>query len=173
LKTKVFFMILFLFLCINPKIKAQDVYKLWEGQEIPFYKVNNLTEYEKESWGVMCVHDVTEPTLTIYKANGENSGHSVIVFPGGGYTVEAIYHEGHDIAEILADRGITTAVLKYRLPNPVTSDKPYLVPLTDARRALKLLREKAGQSGITSGKSGVMGFSGGNYLATGASLSKS
>ena len=33
-------------------------------------KENTLKEYEKEAWGTMCVFDITEPTLTIYKAEG-------------------------------------------------------------------------------------------------------
>lgn len=167
------FILLFLFLLNIQESAAQDVYKLWEGQEKPFYKENNLKEYEKESWGAMCVFNVTEPTLTVYKTKGLNTGYSVIIIPGGGYNVEAIYHEGHDIAKVLAKQGITAAVLKYRLPNPESSDHPHLVPLTDTRRALKLLRENAEKYGINNKKVGVMGFSAGSHLATVTSLWKS
>jgi len=173
MKTNRYIIILFFFLFISQKIIAQDIYKLWEGQKKPFYKENNLTEYEKESWDVMCVFNVTEPTLTVYKAIGKNSGYCVIIIPGGGYTLEAIYHEGHDIAKVLAQQGFTAAVLKYRLPNPETSNKPHLVPLTDVRRALKLIRENAEKYRINKDKVGVMGFSAGSHLATVASLWKS
>jgi len=166
------FFLSFLLIFIQ-EIKSQEVYNLWEGQKIPFYKENNLIEYEKESWGVMCAFNVKEPSITVYNAIGKNSDICVIVIPGGGYTLEAIYHEGHDIAKVLAKQGITAAVLKYRLPNPRTSDKPYLVPLTDARRALKLIREKAEKYGINKEKVGVMGFSAGSHLATITSLWKS
>ncbi len=173
MKATVQFFLLFLFLLINREVEAQDVYNLWEGQKKPFYKENNLTEYEKESWGVMCVFNVTEPTLTVYKAEGMNTGTGVIIIPGGGYGLVAIYHEGHDLAKALAKQGITAAVLKYRLPNPETSDKPHLVPLTDIRRALKLLREKAEKYGINKEKVGALGFSAGSHLATVAVLWKS
>ena len=153
--------------------KAQDVYYLWEGLEKPYYKENNIKEFEEEHWGTMCVLNVTEPTLTVYKAKGDNSGKAIIIMPGGGYTIEAIYHEGYDVAELLSEQGITAAVLKYRIPNPETSDQPGKVPVTDARRALKLLRENAQKYGIENDKVGVMGFSAGSHLATVTSLWKS
>ncbi|MCJ7552262.1 MAG: alpha/beta hydrolase [Ignavibacteriaceae bacterium] len=162
---KTFFIFCFLLLIIA-ETKAQDQYKLWDGEQKPFYKENNLKEYEKESWGEICAFDVTEPTLTVYKAEGINSGKAVVIIPGGGYSAVAIYHEGHDLAKVLAKYGITAAVLKYRLPNAESSDKPELVPLTDARKSLKLLRENAEKYGVQNDQVGVMGFSAGSHLAT-------
>ncbi len=164
---------LFVILFSGADSLAQDVINLWDGQKKPYYKENTLVEYEKESWGTLCVYNVTEPTLTIYKANGKNTGKAVIILPGGGYTLEAIYHEGYDIAKVLAEQGITAAVLKYRLPNPASSDQPELVPLTDTRRALKIMREKADYYSFDKDKVGVMGFSAGSHLATVTSLWKS
>ncbi|MEE9270649.1 MAG: alpha/beta hydrolase [Candidatus Krumholzibacteria bacterium] len=163
---------LIIFMC--GESMAQDVYELWEGQERPYYKENSLKEYEKvSSFNVVCAYDVTDPTLTVYRAEGENSGRAVILLPGGGYSLVAIYHEGHDLARILARQGITTAVLKYRLPRTESSDQPHLVPLTDTRRALKLLRTRSEKYGFGKDKLGVMGFSAGSHLATVASLWKS
>jgi acetyl esterase/lipase len=138
-----------------------------------YYKQNNLKEYEAESWGTMCLFDIIEPTLTIYRAEGKNTGKAVIVIPGGGYSAVAINHEGYDVAEKLAQHGITAAVLKYRLPNPNSSDKPEMVPLSDARRALKLLRKKADKYAFDIDKVGMMGFSAGSHLCTIAGLWKS
>jgi len=152
---------------------AQDVYRLWEGQPKPYYKANNVEEYEKDSWGTKVVCNVTEPTLTVYKPTGNNTGIAVIIIPGGGYTVEAIYPEGYDIAKFLAGQGITAAVLKYRLPDTLTSGQPELVPVTDTRRALKLIRQLASTYGIDKNKVGVLGFSAGSHLATVTSLWKS
>lgn len=64
-------------------------------------------------------------------------------------------------------------MLKYRLPNPRSSDQPESVPLADARRALKLLRQNAARFGIDTRKVGVLGFSAGSHLATVASLWRS
>jgi acetyl esterase/lipase len=153
---------------------AQDIYNIWDGEEKPHYKENTLKEYEKvSSFGVVCAYDVTEPTLTVYTAEGENSRKAVILIPGGGYSLVAIYHEGHDLAKILAKQGITTAVLKYRLPKTESSDRPHLVPLSDTRRALKLLRTHTEKYGFETDKLGVMGFSAGSHLATVAGLWKS
>jgi len=158
---------------ISSNIHAQEVYKLLEGQTKPYYKENKLQEHEKEAWGVICVYDVTEPTLTVYKAQGDNSGKAVILIPGGGYTLESIYHEGHNLAKVLSRNGITAGVLKYRLPNPESSDQPELVPLSDARRALSLLRDKADRYGISKNQVGLMGFSAGSHLATMTALWRS
>ena len=151
----------------------KDVYELWDGQVKPYYKENNLLEYEEAWETIRCVYNITEPTLTVYQAERENTGKAVIIIPGGDYEMVAIHHEGYDLAKILSRHGITAAVLKYRLPNPETSDRPHLVPLSDAKRALKFLREKAEKYGFHKDKVGVMGFSAGSHLATVTSLWKS
>lgn len=173
MKKGIHFCFLFLSVFVINDTCAQDIYMLWEGLEKPYYKENEVKEIEEERWGSMCVLNVIEPTLTVFEAKGENSGKAIIIMPGGGYTAEVIYHEGYDVAELLSLQGITAAVLKYRLPNPETSDHPELVPLADARRALKLLRENSNKYGIEKDKIGVMGFSAGSHLATVASLQKS
>ena len=169
---KKFLLALFFFIIINQSM-AQDIYNLWEGEKKPYHKENDLEEYEKEAWGTTCVFDITEPTLTVYQAKGENRGKAVVIYPGGGYTTVALYHEGHDLAKVLSEQGITSAVLKYRLPNPKSSDQPELVPLSDARRALKLLRNNAEKYSINKEQIGVLGFSAGSHLATVVSLWKS
>jgi acetyl esterase/lipase len=148
---------------------AEEVLDLWDGTP-PHSKPNSLEEYVKESWGVPCVHNVTRPTLTIHPARGQNSGRAMIVLPGGGYEVESFVAEGRLIAEYLSSQGITAAVLKYRLPLAEASDQPHLVPITDARRAVSLMKSFAGEYGFHRSKVGIMGFSAGGHLATAASV---
>jgi len=155
-------------LCSNSY--GQDEVKLWEDETKPFYKENDLKEYEKEAWNTQCVFNITEPTLTIYQAEGENTGKAVVIIPGGGYQLVALYHEGHDLAKALASEGITAAVLKYRLPNQKSSGQPHNVALADGRKALKIMHEKASVYGIDSDQIGVVGFSAGSHLATILSL---
>ena len=155
-------------LCSNSY--GQDEVKLWEDETKPFYKENDLKEYEKEAWNTQCVFNITEPTLAIYQAEGENTGKAVVIIPGGGYQLVALYHEGHDLAKALASEGITAAVLKYRLPNQKSSDQPHNVALADGRKALKIMHEKASVYGIDSDQIGVVGFSAGSHLATILSL---
>ena len=148
---------------------AQDLIDLWEGAA-PFSKPTTLEEQVKESWGVPCVFNVTLPTLTVYRAEGENSGRAMIVLPGGGYEVESFVAEGRLIAEYLSSQGVTAAVLKYRLPMEEASDQPQLLPITDARRAISLMRALADRYGFDPSKVGIMGFSAGGHLATAVSV---
>lgn len=149
--------------------QAQQVINLWPGQP-PYSKPNTVEESVIESWGVPCVKDVTVPTLTIYRAKGDHSGHAMIIAPGGGYQVESFVAEGQRIAEFLSAQGIVAAVLKYRLPLTEISDQPHLLPITDARRAISLFKSMASAYGVDSSCVGIMGFSAGGHLAASVSV---
>ncbi len=143
---------------------AQEVIPLWTGLP-PYSKSNALKETVIESWGVPCVKNVTKPTLTVYRAQGDSCGRAMIVLPGGGYAVESFVAEGQRIAEYLSSKGIVAAVLKYRLPLTEASDQPHLLPVTDARRAIALMKSRAGDFGFDTSRVGIMGFSAGGHLA--------
>lgn len=151
---------------------GQEVIHLWDG-DAPFAKGSSLEERVQESWGVPCVRNVTDPTLTVFPARGARTGHAIVVLPGGGYEMESFVAEGSAIAEALAAKGITAAVLKYRLPLADTSDQPHLVPLSDTRRAVSLLRSMSGCYGFNATKVGIMGFSAGGHLAATVSVLRS
>ena len=61
--------------------------------------------------------------------------------------------------------GITAFVLKYRLPSDSIMPDKSIGPLQDAQQAIKLVRERAKEWNIDSGKIGIMGFSAGGHLA--------
>ena len=65
------------------------------------------------------VHDVSTPTLTVYPPapTTTNTGAAVMVFPGGGYKVLAIDLEGTEVCDWFTAKGVTCAVLKYRVPD--------------------------------------------------------
>ena len=132
---------------------------------MPFAKAHKVQEYAAESWGETCVFKVTQPMLTIYPGRDALVGKVVIILPGGGYEAEAIHHEGYAVAEVLSKQGITAAVLKYRLPDPLTSTSPHQVPLADVRRSIRLLRGRMPDYEV-----GLLGFSAGSHLATVASV---
>jgi acetyl esterase/lipase len=162
-----------LFVLTTTTLWAQEVVPLWTG-EAPYSKPNTLEEYVKESsYKVPCAYNVTKPTLTIHRALGTNSGRAMIVVPGGGYVEESIVAEGQEIAEALSAQGITAAVLKYRLPLKEASDQPHLLPITDARRAISMMKLMAGEYGFDPTKVGIMGFSAGGHLATAVSVLRS
>ena len=118
---------------------------------------------------ILELKNVTNPTLTVYRAQVKNSGRAIIILPGGGYELESIVAEGRLIAEYLSSKGIVAAVLKYRLPLKEVSDQPHLLPITDAHKAVGLLRSMAGDYGIDPSQVGIMGFSAGGHLATAVS----
>lgn len=91
------------------------------------------------------------------------NGQMVIVCPGGGYSIVSSYNEGVYVAEWLAERGITAAVVKYRLPAG-----HWEVPLADVQNTFRYCRENAEKWGIS--QIGVMGFSAGGHLAVTASV---
>ena len=149
---------------------AQEL-NLWDGPA-PHAKPHENREYSAACGSVNCVHEVSVPTLTLYPPS-QPSGAAVVILPGGNYQGLAIDHEGHDVARYLASQGILGAVLKYRLPNPDTSEQPENAPLDDVRRALALLHQQADQRHLNRNKIGVMGFSAGSHLATLSSVWRS
>jgi len=150
---------------------AQQEIILWGDQTAPYSKKTTVQEHISPCWGADCAYQVVTPTLTIYNTPpGTGNGNAVLVLPGGGYDVVAIFHEGSEIAEILARNGTTAAVLKYRLPNPETSTQPELVPLSDVRQAIRILRDRQAEFQFEAERIGVMGFSAGSHLATFAGL---
>ena len=105
--------------------------------------------------------DADKPSITWYPAAKPN-GAAVLVCPGGGYRTLAMDHEGKQIAEWYNALGVTAAVLKYRL------GPRYHHPamLDDARKAIRIIRERAREFQIDPNKVGVMGFSAGGHLAS-------
>ena len=119
--------------------------------------------------GVLVIHNISKPTIAVYlppfrKANGT----AVIIFPGGGYSVNAYQHEGIDVAKQLVKMGIAAFVVKYRIPDAATMPNPTIGPLQDAQQAIKMVRENAKAWGIYPNRVGVLGFSAGGHLAASA-----
>jgi len=108
------------------------------------------------------VRNVSEAEIYVYLPKmGINTGAAVVICPGGGYMIEAMDHEGYDIAEWLTTQGVAGIVLKYRLP--YGHDQ---IPLEDAQRALRIVHQKAAEWGINPAKIGIAGSSAGGHLAS-------
>ncbi|GHU70665.1 acetylesterase [Clostridia bacterium] len=100
-----------------------------------------------------------QPTLTPFWASDASQPRgAVIVCPGGGYVMKA-EHEGTPIAEMINEAGVHAFVLSYRVA-------PYVhpVPLSDAQRAIRLVRANAVEWGILPDKIAILGFSAGGHL---------
>jgi acetyl esterase/lipase len=90
---------------------------------------------------------------------------SVIICPGGGYSIIAWNKEGTKVAEEFNKWGITAFVLRYRLPDDTTMVDKSIAPLQDAQQAVRLVRSNAVEWGIDKNRIGIMGFSAGGHLA--------
>jgi deazaflavin-dependent oxidoreductase (nitroreductase family) len=62
------------------------------------------------------VHNVVIPTLTLFRAPASvATGTSVVIGPGGAFSILMVDYEGYEVARALANAGITAFVLRYRL----------------------------------------------------------
>jgi acetyl esterase/lipase len=109
------------------------------------------------------VSGVLHPTLRVF-APKHPSGVGLVIAPGGGYIREAFDREGFEIARLLAGRGVTAFVLKYRLPAEGHAQRAD-VALQDAQRAMRLVRARATEFGVDRARIGCMGFSAGGHVA--------
>ncbi|CAK7066280.1 MAG: hypothetical protein PARBA_02524 [Parabacteroides sp.] len=114
---------------------------------------------------VLRMTDVSEPTITIYRAPDEvASGAAMVVCPGGGYNILAYDLEGTEICEWLNNIGVTAVLLKYRVPRREGREK-HAAPLQDVQRAIGYVRAHAEKLDIDPNRIGVMGFSAGGHLS--------
>ena len=164
---------LFLALLLLPSLAIADesqVVPLWpggapgQGGNAAKEKVVESGKGKKHDRRVSSIH---EPSLTVYlPAREKATGAAVVICPGGGHRVLAIDHEGYEVAQWLANKGVAGFVLKYRLANEEGSTyKVDVHALADARRAVRLVRERAKEWGVDPERVGLMGFSAGGELA--------
>jgi acetyl esterase/lipase len=117
--------------------------------------------------GEHIVSNVHTPSITPFlPALGAATGAAFVVIPGGGHRELWMDHEGYRVANFLVAHGIAAFVLKYRLAHDTGST--YTVErdeLADVQRALRLVRNRAGEWGVDPSRLGVIGFSAGGELA--------
>lgn len=155
---------------------------LWPGaapDQPPYRGPESATSDPKERIGgrtVVSVSRVSQPTLTLYRPQGTNTGAAVVVYPGGGYWLLAIDLEGTEVCDWLTARGVSCVLVKYRVPgydhDPASRSGPYpehRAALDDAQRAIALVRFHAKDWGIDPHRIGVLGFSAGGHLVAATS----
>ncbi len=122
---------------------------------------------------VIRLHNVSVPTLTIYKPDPAiDTGTSIVIAPGGGHWILAYDLEGTEVAEWFNSIGVTAIILKYRVPGAARHpDKKWLAAAQDGQRAMSLVRSRAGEIGIDPNKIGIIGFSAGGTPVKYAALS--
>ena len=106
--------------------------------------------------------DKDKAELTVYLPDAKKAtGRAIVCCPGGGYSHLAMDHEGHQWATFFNNQGIALIVLKYRMPHG-----NYVVPISDAEQAMKIVRQNAAEWHIDRNNVGIMGFSAGGHLAS-------
>lgn len=145
-------------------------------------------ENDNNMWQTRVVYNVSKPTLTVFEpAPGKANGTAVIIAPGGAFHALSIDSEGFDAAKWLAEKGVTCFVLKYRLARSLTTDpvkevmakwgkkefdeaNAAVIPLTiaDGREAIAYVRKHADEYNVVPNRIGIMGFSAGGTVASGA-----
>jgi acetyl esterase/lipase len=113
---------------------------------------------------VIRLTNVSQPSILVYRpANPKPGGTAVVIAPGGGYSILAWDLEGTEVAEWLNTLGVTAVVLKYRVPKRA-HDPQHLLPLQDAQRAIRLVRQNASKWALRPDRIGILGFSAGGHL---------
>ena len=142
----------------------------------------------RERW----IRNVTEPTLTPFlPKKSKATGAAVLVVPGGGFQFVSIDNEGYPVAKMLAEQGIAAFVLKYRVmetpddedefnqlmmrmfdpstpPEQQVDIRPGIpLAISDARTAMKMIRERSDEWGLDPARIGMLGFSAGAMTSLG------
>ncbi len=91
-----------------------------------------------------------------------NNAPSVLILPGGAYTIVSDFNEGKPFAEYFNAHGYNAFVLWYR----VKSAARYPAPLEDVARAMQFVRSHAAEWELDKAKIALMGSSAGGHLAS-------
>lgn len=123
----------------------------------------NILLWPNGAPGAQGSDDIDKPTLTIFlPVKNQANGTGIVICPGGSYRALAMNHEGRQVANWLNSLGIAAFVLKYRLGPKYH----HPVELSDAQRAIRVVRANAAEYGVSPGRVGIMGFSAGGHLAS-------
>jgi len=139
---------------------------LWPG-EAPGMPAQQLKETVTERSTDSQITDravvgISRPRMAVFRPRVSN-GAAVMITPGGGYKRVVVDKEGYEMGRWLAARGFTVFVLFYRLPGEGWAAGPN-VALSDAQRAIRQIRDRAGDYGVDPERVAAMGFSAGGHL---------
>jgi acetyl esterase/lipase len=163
--------------CLACSAQGQVV-KIWPGvapgSEGWTYKEKTFTNTPLGT----VIMDVVTPTLTAYlPERSKATGTGVIIAPGGAFVALTIDLEGLSTARWLQSRGIAAFVLKYRLVEKLQEGIPEMdmdtagrYGIADGIQALKVVRRRATEWGLAPGRIGMLGFSAGAMVTSGALL---
>lgn len=162
---------------------------LAQSQVIHLYDNIKEKNFEVENRGTF--YNISDPTISVVLPvdKSKATGTAMLICPGGGYFAVGMEGEGFNVANYLAQRGITCFVLKYRtrflgetmedvqkaLPSmfgeiggdeftpqgQIAADNAY----QDGLKAMEIIKSRASEWGIDKDKVGIIGFSAGSLIA--------
>jgi len=149
------------------QIEPHEIVDLWSGGA-PGATARTVVESVTERSADRQVADrafagIVRPRMAVFRPSVPN-GAAVLVAPGGGYRYVVIDKEGYELGHWLSARGYTVFVLFYRLPGDGWAAGPD-VALSDAQRAVRLIRHRAREFGLDPERVAMMGFSAGGHIA--------
>ncbi|HEY8572684.1 alpha/beta hydrolase [Phenylobacterium sp.] len=109
------------------------------------------------------VTGVGAPLMTVFRPVRPN-GAAALIIPGGGYIRVVIDKEGFELAHRLTAAGVTSFVLRYRLPKEGWANAAD-APLADAQQAMRILRARSTDFRIDPKRVLAIGFSAGGHVA--------
>ena len=115
------------------------------------------------------VKGIAMPEVNVFRP-ALADGSAMLVIPGGSYHFHAVQNEGLHPAERFNAERTTVFVLSYRLPGEGWANRS-IAPLSDAQRAMRLIRSRAAEFKIDPNRLGVLGFSAGGHLAADLTVS--
>jgi len=160
-----------------PAAGAQTV-PIWAGAAPGSEHWNQKeTTYPKTPLGEVVIN-VVRPTLTAYlPPRGKATGTGIIIAPGGGFVALAMDLEARDLARWLQARGVAAFVLKYRTIEKLQPGIPRMdmdtagrYGIADGIEALAVVRRHASEWHVAPDRVGIIGFSAGAMVASGALL---
>lgn len=165
-------------LCLAPTALHAQVINIWPGVA-PGSEHWNQKEVTIPNTPVgTVVMDVVTPTLTAYLPEpSKATGTGIIIAPGGAFVALTMSLEGADVAHWLQRRGIAAFVLKYRVVEKKQEGIPEMnmdtagrYGIADGIQALAVVRRHAAEWHLQPDRIGMLGFSAGGMVVSGATL---
>jgi len=168
----------------------------WSQQEQETYLPlpSNIPEtYLPLPFDIKIARNIAQPTLTAFLPDpSAATGTAVIICPGGTFNFLSIELEGTEVARWLCARGVAAFVLKYRVAQTEVRDEDLIkqlqerftnltnlmglmqqtepLAIADGLQAIKVVRRRATEWGIAPERIGILGFSSGGVVASGAAM---
>jgi acetyl esterase/lipase len=154
---------LVIILFLSNKLLAQEFIPLWPSGKKAVSNGKHVTDsiYNDRFFRVG-----TPGIYAFPVAKEGNKGATVLICPGGGYDHVTYLYNGFNFAAWFNAHGINAFVLLYRLPNQADLKVREEAPLSDAQRAMRILRANAYKWNLDVRKIGVMGISAGGHIAS-------